>query len=173
MGQADEDDYEAFYRSVWPRLFRLTYAISGDAGEAEDAVQSAMAKAYASWGRVRSAEHPEAYVRRMAVNEALGVRRRSWWKTERAGHVPDIGMAGSADQEVVDRADLWEALLRLAPRQRAVLVLRYYEDLSEQGIAEVLGCSPGTVKSQASDALARLRRRYQADADLVPGGDPT
>ena len=171
MRQADEDDYEAFYASVWPRLFRLTYAISRDAGEAEDAVQSAMAKAYASWRRVRSAEHPEAYVRRMAVNEVLGIRRRGWWKAERAGHVPDIGMAGSGEQEVVDRADLWDALLGLAPRQRAVLVLRYYEDLSEQRIAEVLGCSQGTVKSQASDALARLRGRYKAAADLVPGGD--
>lgn len=158
MRQADEDDYEAFYASVWPRLFRLTYAISGDVGRAEDAVQSAMAKAYASWRRVRSAEHPEAYVRRMAVNEVLNVRRRRWWKAERAGHVPDVGAVVSAEQEVVDRAELWEALLRLPPRQRAVIVLRYYEDLSEQRIAEVLGCSQGTVKSQASDALATLRR---------------
>jgi RNA polymerase sigma-70 factor (sigma-E family) len=170
--QADEDDYEAFYASVWPRLFRLTYAICGDVGRAEDAVQSAMAKAYASWRRVRSAEHPEAYVRRMAVNEVLSLRRRRWWKAEHAGHVPDVGAAVSAEQDVVDRAELWEALMRLAPRQRAVLVLRYYEDLSEQRIAEVLGCSQGTVKSQASDALATLRRRYK-DADLVPGGDPS
>ena len=173
MRQADEDDYEAFYVSVWPRLFRLTYAISGDVGRAEDAVQSAMAKAYGAWRRVTSADHPEAYVRRMAVNEVLSVRRRGWWKAERAGHVPDVGVAGSAEQDVVDRSELWEALLRLAPRQRAVLVLRYYEDLSEHRIAEVLGCSPGTVKSQASDALATLRRRYQAADDLVRGGDPS
>ena len=173
MRQADEADYEAFYVSEWPRLFRLTYAISGDVGRAEDAVQSAMAKAYSSWRRVRSADHPEAYVRRMAVNEVLSDRRRGWWKAERAGHVPDTGGAGSAEQHVVDRAELWEALIRLAPRQRAVLVLRYYEDLSEQRIAEILGCSQGTVKSQASDALATLRRRYQAADDLVAGGEPS
>jgi len=173
MRPADEADFEAFYASVWPRLFRLTYAISGDIGRAEDAVQSAMAKAYASWSRVRRADHPEAYVRRMAVNEALSVRRRAWWKAERVGHVPDVGVIGSEEQDVVDRAELWEALLRLPPRQRAVLVLRFYGDLSERRIAEVLGCSQGTVKSQASDALATLRRRYQAAADLVPGRDPS
>lgn len=171
MHQADEADYEEFYASAWPRLYRLTYAISGDVGRAEDAVQSALAKAYASWRRVTSAEHPEAYVRRMAVNEVLGVRRRGWWKSERPGHVPDVGLPGSTEQEVVDRSLLWQALSTLAPRQRAVLVLRYYEDLSEQQIAEVLGCSRGTVKSQASNALATLRRRYGATADLVREGD--
>lgn len=171
MHQADEADYEEFYASAWPRLYRLTYAISGDVGRAEDAVQSALAKAYASWRRVTSAEHPEAYVRRMAVNEVLGVRRRGWWKSERPGHVPDVGLPGSTEQEVVDRSVLWQALSTLAPRQRAVLVLRYYEDLSEQQIAEVLGCSRGTVKSQASNALATLRRRYGAAADLVREGD--
>ena len=121
---------------MWSRLFRLTYAISGDAGQAEDAVQSAMAKAYSSWPRVSSTRQPEAYVRRMAVNELLAVRRRGWWRSERAGHVPDVGVANSAEQDVVDRADLWQWLESLAPRQRAVLVLRYCEDLSEQQIAD-------------------------------------
>jgi RNA polymerase sigma-70 factor (sigma-E family) len=171
--EADEADYAEFYASAWPRLFRLTYAISGDVGQAEDAVQSALAKAYASWRRVRSADHPEAYVRRMAVNEVLGIRRRGWWRSERPGHVPDVGEVGSAEQGVVDRAELWELLLSLAPRQRAVLVLRYYEDLDEQQIADVLGCSRGTVKSQASDALAVLRRRYAATGGLVAGKDPS
>jgi RNA polymerase sigma-70 factor (sigma-E family) len=170
--RADEADYAEFYTSAWPRLFRLTYAISGDVGRAEDAVQSALAKAYASWHRVSTARHPEAYVRKMAVNEVLGVRRRSWWKSEQSGHVPDVEVADSAEQELVDRAELWAGLLTLAPRQRAVLVLRYYEDLSEQQIAEVLGCSRGTVKSQASNALDTLRRRY-AEADLVAERDPS
>jgi RNA polymerase sigma factor (sigma-70 family) len=87
--------------------------------------------------------------------------------------VPDVGVAGSAEHAVVERAELWDALLQLAPRQRAVLVLRYYEDLSEQQIAEVLGCSRGTVKSQASNALAALRRRYSAVSELIAEGDPS
>ena len=172
MRRADEADYAEFYTSAWPRLFRLAYAISGDVGRAEDAVQSALAKAYASWHRVSSAHHPEAYVRKMAVNEVLGVRRRSWWKSEQSGHVPDVEAADAAEQALVDRAEMWAGLMTLAPRQRAVLVLRYYEDLSEQQIAEVLGCSRGTVKSQASNALDTLRRRY-AEADLVAERDPS
>ena len=171
MRRADETAYAEFYASVWSSLFRTMYAISGDAGQAEDAVQSALAKAYASWHRVRSSHHPEAYVRRMAVNELLGVRRRSWWRLERTGHVPDGRLHDSAAQDVVERDELWRALLSLAPRQRAVLVLRYYEDLSEQQIAETLGCSRGTVKSQASSALDTLRRRYAAAAEAAAEGD--
>jgi RNA polymerase sigma-70 factor (sigma-E family) len=172
MREADEVDYAEFYASAWPRLFRVTYAICGDVGQAEDATQCALAKAYASWRRVRSAQAPEAYVRRMAVNEVLGVRRRGWWRLERSGRLPEREVGGSPEQEVVDRAELWEGVLSLAPRQRAVLVLRYYEDLSEQQIADALHCSRGTVKSQASDALATLRRRYAA-SDLVAEGDPS
>jgi len=156
--RAEEDAYTDFYTSAWPGLFRLTYAISGDAGEAEDAVQSAMTKAYVSWHRVSSARHPEAYVRKMAVNEVLRVRRRSWWRSERSGQVPDTGGISSSEVMFVDRADLWAELLSLAPRQRAVLVLRYYEDLSERQIAEVgapgriflLACLEGELVGYAS-----------------------
>jgi RNA polymerase sigma-70 factor (sigma-E family) len=141
----EETEFADFFAATWARLFRTALALTGDRGQAEDAVQSAFAKAYASWQRVRRTEHPEAYVRRMAVNEVLAVRR-------------------AEDDLVADRTDLWEALMSLPPRQRAVLVLRYYEDLSEQEIADVLGCSRGTVKSQASDALSTLRRRKAAGA---------
>jgi RNA polymerase sigma-70 factor (sigma-E family) len=173
MREVEEVDFAEFYASEWPRLFRLAYAICADAGQAEDAVQSAFARAYASWRRVRAAQVPSAYVRRMVVNEVLGVRRRGWWRLERSGHLPEVEGGASSDQEVVDRAELWEGLLSLAPRQRAVLVLRYYEDLSEEQIAEALGCSRGTVKSQASDALRALRRHYAVAADLVTRRDPS
>jgi RNA polymerase sigma-70 factor (sigma-E family) len=169
--EADEVDYAEFYASEWPRLFRVTYAICADVGQAEDAAQCALAKAYASWRRVRSTQVPEAYVRRMAVNEVLGVRRRGWWKFESSGYLPEVEVSASEEQEVVDRAELWEGLLSLAPRQRAVLVLRYYQDLSEEQIADTLGCSRGAVKSQASDALATLRRRSAAAANLVAERD--
>lgn len=169
--QADEVQYAEFYAVAWPRLFRVLYAICGDVGHAEDAVQSALAKAYASWRRVSSTDHPEAYVRRIAINEVLAVRRRRWWSSERSVHPPHVPVPGSMEDDALERADLWDSLMSLPPRQRAVLVLRYYEDLSEQQIAEVLGCSRGTVKSQASDALARLRRRYAGDDDLIVQGD--
>jgi len=100
---ASEAEFAEFFAAAWPRLFRVTYAITGDVGQAEDAVQSAFAKAYASWPRVRSADHPEAYVRRMAINEVLGLRRRSWWKTERSGTPPEVRAERSAQDDLVDR----------------------------------------------------------------------
>lgn len=164
-------DFDEFFRATWPRLYRTAYAVAGDAASAEDALQAAYAKAYASWRRVGAADHPEAYVRRIVVNEIIGTRRRGWWQRERPQPVPeDHGPVGTADSlatDVVDRDAMWTAVEALPVRQRAVVVLRYYEDLSEEQIAQVLGCSRGTVKSQASAALTNLRR---AAAD-TPKGD--
>src|SRR5690242_2510094 len=144
-------EYDDFYAALWPRLVRTAYAVSGDLGVAEDAVQTAFAKAYRSWRRISRLASPEAYVRKMAVNEVLNTRRRAHARREVVrAELPD----GPAGTEAVSAHDeLWQAVLVLPPRQRAVLVLRYYEDLSEQQIADVLGCRPGTVKSQASAAL--------------------
>ena len=152
-------DFDDFFQATWPRLYRTAYAVAGDAASAEDALQSAYAKAYASWRRISRTDHPEAYVRRMVVNEILGVRRRGWWQRERPHESPEPpGAAASPELGVVEHDAVWTAVGALPPRQRAVIVLRYYEDLSEEQIADVLGCSRGTVKSQASAALAHLRR---------------
>jgi RNA polymerase sigma-70 factor (sigma-E family) len=153
-------DFAEFFHAAWPRLYRTALGIAGDPGAAEDALQSAFAKAYSSWGRISGAQHPEAYLRRMVVNEILGVRRRAWWRRERSHGNVHEGAVQHAGHEgaVVDRVALWGAVQALPVRQRAVIVLRYYEDLTEAQIAEVLGCSTGTVKSQASGALANLRR---------------
>ena len=150
------ESFEEFFHATWARLFRTTYAVAGDVASAEDALQAAYAKAFASWRRVRSADHPEAYVRRMAVNEVLGTRRRPAFRRERYVDA-EPAPAPSPEPSLADRDAVWRAVSALPPRQRAVVVLRYYEDLSEAEIAEVLGCSRGTVKSQAYDALARLR----------------
>lgn len=153
--------FAEFYGATWTRMYRTAYAIARDAGAAEDALQSAYAKAYASWRRVARADQPEAYLRRMVVNEVLGARRWAARRPEHLTDAPEILDAPSSlstEQHLADRDALWAALERLAPRQRAVLVLRYYEDLSEAEIADALGCSRGTVKSQAADALANLRR---------------
>ena len=152
-------DYDDFYVALRPRLVRTAYAVSGDLGVAEDAVQTALAKAYRSWRRISRLESPEAYVRKMAVNEVLNTRRTAHVRREVVrAELPDVPAADAGDGALV-HDEMWRAISSLPPRQRAVLVLRYYEDLSEQQIADVLGCRPGTVKSQASAALATLRTR--------------
>jgi RNA polymerase sigma-70 factor (sigma-E family) len=156
----DDAEFADFFTASWPRLFRTTYAVAGDRASAEDALQSAYAKAYASWRRVRAVDRPEAYVRRIAINEVLTSRRRAWWRLERSqAEPPEPGALLSFETLTDDRHAVWAAVSALPTRQRAVIVLRYYEDLSEAEIAEVLGCSRGTVKSQASAALRTLRIR--------------
>jgi RNA polymerase sigma-70 factor (sigma-E family) len=168
----DDAEFADFFVATWPRLFRTTYAIAGDRESAEDALQSAYAKAYAAWHRVRAADAPAAYVRRMAVNEVTNVRRRSWWRAERPyAEPPEPPPAPSPESGAGDRDAVWTAVRALPPRQRAVIVLRYYEDLSEGEIADVLGCSRGTVKSQASHALRTLRAHRSLDvSDLTSDG---
>lgn len=157
---AHDEEFSEFFSATWPQLFRTALAISGDAGRAEDALQTAFAKAYSRWRAISRTEHPEAYVRRMVVNEVLGTFRRSWWRHETtAADPPEPPPAASSADDLLTGHALWAALVALPPRQRAVLVLRYYEDLSEAEIAETLGVSRGTVKSQASAALANLRTK--------------
>jgi RNA polymerase sigma-70 factor (sigma-E family) len=152
-------EYDEVYAALWPRLVRTAYAVSGDRGLAEDAVQTAFAKAYRSWRRIARMAAPDAYLRRMVVNEVLSDRRLARRRHEvSSAEPPERPTAGIADDPLAHDA-MWRAVSTLPPRQRAVLVLRYYEDLSEQQIAEALGCRPGTVKSQASAALASLRTR--------------
>jgi RNA polymerase sigma-70 factor (sigma-E family) len=163
-------EFDEFFRATWPRLFRTAFAVAGDAASAEDALQAAYARAFSSWRRVSAAEHPEAYVRRIVVNEILGTRRRGWWRRERpTDDVPATAVA-SPEAAVVEHDRLWRAVLDLPPRQRAVVVLRYYEDLSEADIADTLRCSAGTVKSQASAALTKLRQHAGLTIDST-GGD--
>jgi RNA polymerase sigma-70 factor (sigma-E family) len=153
--------FTAFYQATWARMYRTAYGITRDRTTAEDALQSAYAKAFSSWRRVTAADEPEAYLRRMVVNEVLGAKRRSGRRPEHLTDSVESVANASADgsqEGYADREALWTALGQLPPRQRAVIVLRYYEDLSEAQIADALRCSQGTVKSQASSALANLRR---------------
>jgi RNA polymerase sigma-70 factor (sigma-E family) len=152
-------DFESFVSARQGALLRTAYLITGNHQDAEDLVQTALIKAVAGWGRVR--EH-EAYVRRILVNESVTRWRRRRWRETAAADVDDRpGPEVDLDQNLVLR----QALGRLAPRQRAVIVLRYFDDLTEAQTAEALGISVGTVKSQSRDALARLRV-------LVPGIEP-
>jgi RNA polymerase sigma-70 factor (sigma-E family) len=158
-------EFRKFMHARWPVMVRLAYALTGDQGHAEDVAQTAFARAYASWPRVSRAGNPEAYVRRIVVNENLNRFRKHRVAERLTGTLPESSIP-DATRTSDDRSALIAALQQLGPRQRAVVVLRYWLDLSETEVATALGCSVGTVKSQASRALASLRQ----SADLVDGG---
>jgi RNA polymerase sigma-70 factor (sigma-E family) len=152
-GESDEE-FRQFMRGRWPAMLRLAYGLTGDRGHAEDVAQAAFARAYASWGRVRRTGDPDAYVRRIVVNENRRRFRKQRVAEALPGTLPDSGTVPAGPE---DRAALLDALRSLGPRQRAVVVLRYWMDMSEAETAAALNCSVGTVKSQASRALAALR----------------
>jgi RNA polymerase sigma-70 factor (sigma-E family) len=156
--EAEDRDraFREFVRQRAVSLQRSAYLLCGDWYLAEDLVQETFAKAYVHWRRVRSADNPDAYVRRILVNEARQRWRRHDAPVVRADAVAEPSMGDSAD-EVARRAELFQALLGLPARQRATVVLRYLDGLSVRETAAALGCSEGTVKSQAADAMATLR----------------
>ncbi|GAA2208705.1 SigE family RNA polymerase sigma factor [Nonomuraea monospora] len=155
-----EHDFGAFVAARATSLLRVAYLACGDTVEAEDLLQTALERTYRKWDRV-SHDNPEPYVRRVIVNAAISrARRRAILKIVPTHSPPETpAPAGDPDLQHV----LMEALRALPPRQRAVVVLRYWEDLSETQTAEVLGCSVGTVKSQASKATAKLRTALGRD----------
>lgn len=156
MDSQSEDEFREFVVARSPALLATAYLLTGDRGTAEDLLQVTLLKAYRHWARVRTAGSPEAYVRRVLANQRI-----AWWRRKRVAEssrpLPDLPGRDSATAAVDQRDELWRALHQLPPRTRAVLVLRYWEDRSEADTAEILGCSVGSVKSQASRGLRRLR----------------
>jgi RNA polymerase sigma-70 factor (sigma-E family) len=149
--------FDEFVTTRGPGLVRLARLLSGDRHRAEDLVQDVLARAYVRWKRISATDRPDAYVRQMLINA-----NRSWWRLGRNREVPYGGsvherVVGSDDAAVVERDRLWQMVLTLPYRQRAVLVLRYYEDLDDAAIAEILGCALPTVRTHAMRALAKLR----------------
>jgi RNA polymerase sigma-70 factor (sigma-E family) len=149
------EDFSAFVVSRWPGLVRLAFGLTGDTWAAEDIAQATLARAYVAWRRVSRADDPDAYLRRILINTSHR-RFRRHRVAEQPGDPPETAVEGPADL-VGERAALLDALRQLPPRQRAVVVLRYWEDLTDAQIGAALGCSPGTVRSQLSRALAKLR----------------
>jgi RNA polymerase sigma-70 factor (sigma-E family) len=148
--------FDEFVAGRYAALLRSATLLSGNHHDAEDLVQTALVKAVGVWARI--ADEPEPYVRRIMVNENISRWRRHRGRTSVVAE-PASGGDGAAPQDPVeDRLDLAAALTTLAPRQRTVVVLRYFEDLTERETARLMGTSVGTVKSQTRDALARLRR---------------
>ena len=158
MKPEPQSEFDDFVVSTTPRLFRTAWAITSDYQLAEDALQASYAAAYSKWRHVCRAENPEAYVRRMVINQVLGWRRRAWWSESASDSLPETLPRPSHEDAVVDTDLVWRSVRQLPVRQRAIVVLRYYEQLSEAEIADILSIRPGTVKSQASAALTNLRR---------------
>jgi RNA polymerase sigma-70 factor (sigma-E family) len=157
--------FEEYVAERGQSLLRLAYVITGDAHLAEDLTQTALAGAYRHWRKVAAARHPDAYVRRILVNAHL-----SWWRrrssTERPSNLSDVvvGVTPDPADNVAGRDQMRQLLATLAPRARTVLVLRYYADLDDAAVAEVMGVSESAVRATASRALATLRAGAVRDA---------
>jgi RNA polymerase sigma-70 factor (sigma-E family) len=172
MQEGPDDDFAAFVRARYPALLRSAVLLTGDHHHGQDLVQGALVKLAARWGRLREGS-PEAYVRRILYNDNIS----RWRRTRREVVIGEIfegdrpvGVAEPVDPGAeVTAVDVRRALQRLTAKQRAVVVLRYYEDLSEAQIAEVLEVSPGTVKSQAHLAMRRLRQLLPQAAEALIG----
>ena len=150
--------FEEFAATRLPAVLKFAAVLTGDRGLAEDVVQEVLIRANGRWQAIARLDQPEAYVRKMVVNEYLSWRRRSW-RLLPAGAGTDIPGRPTPDPAAgyAERDAMVAELAKLPLRQRAVLVLRYYEGLSDREIAEALGCRPGTVRGYASRALAALR----------------
>jgi RNA polymerase sigma-70 factor (sigma-E family) len=148
------DDY---VRGQWPSLVRYATALCGNAGEGEELVQAALVRVALRWPLVRDKDNPDGYVRRAILNGYLTVWRRVRSRETSMSDLPEPSASYDGTAGVADQVTLRRALQALPPRQRAVLVLRYLEDRSEQQTADLLGCSVGTVKSQTSKGLVKLR----------------
>jgi RNA polymerase sigma-70 factor (sigma-E family) len=150
----DEESFGRYVMGAYPGLLRRARLLVGDHGHAEDLVQVSLESVYAHWRRVRQ---PDAYLRTVMARKVIGWNARRWNNELPTDPVPDpacvVGPAGDPDLS----ASVRQALMTLPPEQRAVVVLRYFDDCSEAEIAVALGCSTGTVKSRASRALAALR----------------
>jgi len=161
-----EDEFREFVAARSSALLRTAYLLAGDWATAEDLLQTALTKTYLAWKRLGEIEAVEPYTRRVLVNTATSWWRRRW-HGERPTEVIPERPGPDRHEEAVERDALWQYVRALPPRQRAVLVLRFYEDLSEAQTADLLDISVGTVKSQTARALTTLRQRLDAEG-LAP-----
>lgn len=172
-GHASRDaDFAAYMQARQASLLRTAYLLTGDRHTAEDLTQTAFAKLYLAWDKVRDQGSLDGYVRRIVVNEHHSLWRRAWKRRELSSdQLPEHPQHDEYDEyDAGVGRELWDLVQTLPRKARAVVVLRYYEELSEAETAEVLGISVGTVKSQASRALAALRAR--APQTLDPNQHP-
>lgn len=160
--------FERFARDAYPRLLRIAYLMCGDERSAEDLVQTTLVKAYVAWGRLRDESRRDAYVRKIMVNTLVSDRRRGASGEIPVEIVPDLPGPDSPYEQVDERRRLIASLQRLPPRQRAVVVMRYYEGRSEALTATALDCSAAAVKAMSARALASLRADLEPDRRSPP-----
>ena len=154
----DEAAFADFVRDRSPALYRYGYVLTGNAYDADDLVQEALVRLRGAWSRVQRRDDPIGYTRTIMARIHISTWRRRRREVLRS-QVPDAAVSDPAIDRVSDTSEVWQALSTLPPRQRAVLVLRYYEHLTDDQIATTLGISRGTVRSQASRAMDKLRER--------------
>ena len=163
------EDFDEYVRARTPALIRTAYLLTGDQHRAEDLVQEALIKTYRAWSRL-AVSNPDAYTRKVMYHLNISRWRRMRSAEITTDQLPDVGRGADEAGRSVNRLMLRAALSELPPRQRAVIVLRYWEQRTEAEVAVLLGCSEGTVKSAASRGLRRLRDL--AGAWQEPGGGP-
>lgn len=161
MSVAAEADFTSYVRARQDALIRFAYLVSTDVEAAKDLVQIALTKAYLHWDRVTALDAPDAYIRKIIVNEHM-----SWWRPAwRRREVISSPLVAFSNQTALENhphdAELWAQIVALSPMQRAIVVLRFYEDLTEAQTADCLGCSIGTVKTHSSRAMERLRAKLK------------
>ncbi|QGN46772.1 SigE family RNA polymerase sigma factor [Micromonospora sp. WMMD558] len=162
--------FEEYVASRGSALVRLARLLTGDPHRAEDLVQEVLARAWARWRRINRVDDPDVYIRRMLVNANI-----SWWRRRASHEVSVAAVTETARREDIGgdtaaRDEIWRLIVALPDRQRAVLVLRYYEDLDDTRIADILDCSPVTVRTHAMRGIASLRARF--DALQIPRSRP-
>ncbi|MCF2529589.1 SigE family RNA polymerase sigma factor [Yinghuangia soli] len=168
--QALDADFAGYVSRRWPIVVRTAYLVCGDRAAAEDLAQGAFVRLHRHWRRVSAQGVPDAYVHRIVVN--LAIRQARKLRHEVAEEQPPQAVAEDGYARVDQRDELWRALRRLPPRMRAVLVLRFFEHLTERETADALDCAVGTVKSQTAQGLQRLRGLLHAGDGVAAGGLP-
>lgn len=165
LSPADTPTFEEYAVVAWPWLYRRAFLLSGNHADAEDLAQQTLIKTHGAWSRVSKAESPNTYVRRILTNTFLSMKRPQGRSLELLAGADAPEPVGLPVDGPEDRMALWPHVRTLSPRQRAVIVLRYYEQLSEAEIADALGCSRGNVKSTAHRALQNLRTALDGRED--------
>jgi RNA polymerase sigma-70 factor (sigma-E family) len=167
---ADDSGFDRFVRDQSPSLYRTAFLLTGNRHDAEELLQDTLTRLYPKWTTVAAADVPVAYVRRSLANRFVSNRRSPAARSESRWELPDAWDGHDLSERVATSSTIWHLLGTLPERQRAALVLRYFHDLSDDDVAETLGCRPVTVRSLVSRGIATMRASYLPSASSAEGG---